>query len=146
MMRFLAVLFLLFASPVFGQVQAPDYKNGLQWMFQGGDSEGIGLADQNFLIWHDHYSLIMSDELTQLIVFYKPIKTDIFKKEGEEKFALMSREQPWLLTYIIKNASNDTTVHVFEYEKNSWKHVATFDNDNELKLGKFLFERYGLIF
>ena len=142
MVRFIAMLFLMFANSAFAQVQAPDYKDESRWMFEGGDLEFLQPTDQNFVVWHDHYSAVMSDEPTYLVIFYKPVQADLLVQEGEDKFAVVSREKPWFMVYIIENALNDTTFHLFEYENNSFKYLKTFDE--ELQLEKFVFENYDL--
>lgn len=143
MTRFLAVLFLLFSNSVLAQVTAPDYKDASKWNYHSGDIEVLQPVDQNYSVWHEHYTpVVIPDEAQELLVVFKPVKTEVFEKDGEDKFAEISREQPWLLLHTMTNAANDHSFHLFEYESGSWKYIKTFSQERETL--EFLSKEYGL--
>ena len=139
---FLAIILFILCNPVFAQIQAPDYRDVSKWTYYDCGEEFLAPKEENMAAFHEDYRPAdLSDENNDLIVVYRPISIEIYEKDGEEKFRELSKTQPWLMLNIVENSVRDETIHLFEYDGNSWKHVLS-SSENEMM--DFLDKQYGL--
>ena len=171
MTRFLAVLFLLFAGPVFGQEKAPELPDYTKWdmyltlphldYFVVKESQ-IGVLDLHFI----------SQTGSEVVVLFKPVSEQTYKyvatlfqsqppsEQINKTVISLLGKQPWLLFY----SRDDESGEVYLYERTNkkwfefyyfwkprWRFVRMYDDDctdgsctaND-EYEEFFSNRYGL--